>query len=140
MTIAQLQKLVAFAGAACACIVPGIEFSGHGGVTPFHVCVFESMVVPIVWAALSFFLLKNPWKDTAIIALVMIAASVGLGVFGWAFFTELLPAFRRPAKRPVIDLASMEMFCSAMGMLIAGWVFLLSRLSRHGRRLLQTKR
>lgn len=138
LTIAHLMKLVIFTGVACACIAPALELSGLTRVTPFGIVVFESMAIPLAWAMLSLLLVRDgPLKDAVILMLVLIAVSVGLGVFLWLCSAEIFPALmrQRAGSWPADRLTACVVVVGMIVLLSGAWVFLLVRLIRRVREL-----
>lgn len=131
------MKLVVFAGAACACVVPALEFSGNAGATRWDIVALESILMPLVWAILTIIVVKKGvWKDASIIALVLTSLSVVLSLMIWDVVTEILPSYISPqgGEPHVVKLTTVVGIAIIMALLSGLCGFMLAALIRIVRR------
>ncbi len=92
--------------------------------------IFESVAVPLVWAGLSFVLIRRGgWRDRLITGLLLCSTSVALAFACWLFFAYLIPDSIRKSR---VDFSSTALFVLVI-FLMAGAVIFLSLRLRRGR-------
>src|SRR5690348_15605858 len=104
LSLAQAMKLIVFCAAASACVAPMVHLWEAGAIKTTErlafAVIFEAVAVPLVWALLSFILIRRGiWKDRLIAAFLLGSVSVALGfaTYSFIFFTGI---YRSPLGAP----------------------------------------
>jgi hypothetical protein len=97
VTLGQFMKLVIFCAVASACVAPMFHLWRVGVAQGSAVIVLEGVVVPLVLAGLSFFLIRRgPWKEDLIAFLLLCSVSVAFGFAVWLFVFYTIPTYSDP--------------------------------------------
>jgi hypothetical protein len=138
LTILQMVKLVAFFAVALASVAPMLNLWRAGVVSGgtarglVDVALFEAVVVPLVWVALSVVLVRRGgWRDQLITALLLASVSAALGIAAWLLIIYL-PAYCNPNVAPerLLGLASLALHGTVLVTLSAAALYLTMRLRR----------
>jgi hypothetical protein len=132
LSLLQVMKLVAYCAVGSACVAPmwrlwRMGVVGGGTVQGLvSVALFEAIVVPLVWAGLSFILVRRgAWRDGLIFILLLWPVIVALTFAGWMLFAYTIPAYGKPHGT---DAAAISVHAVAIAALVASAVFLSRRL------------
>jgi len=132
LSLLQLLMLVFYCAVGSACVAPmwrlwRLGVFGGGGVQGLiSVAVFEAIIVPLVWAGLSFILVRNgAWRDGLISAMLLSSVSVALAFAGWMLVAYTIPASRKPIGA---EPAALAVHVAAIVALVASALFLSHRL------------
>ncbi len=139
LSLLQVMKLVVFAAVAFACVAPMLHLWQVGVVQAgtatglIVVALFEGIAVPLVWAGLSFALIRRgPWRDRLITAFLLGSVAVALGVGSWLLVAFAIPDFldtSRPADRR-LGVSALALHVGVILALAAAMLFLSLRLRR----------
>jgi hypothetical protein len=134
LSLVQVMKLVVYCAVASACVAPMVQLwrivvvagSLQGLVA---VVLFESVLVPLVWVALSLLLVRRgAWRDGLICTLLLCSVSVALGIASWSLFAYTIPAYGNPFER--VGLSALTLHVMVILTLVAAILWLSFRLWR----------
>ena len=132
LSLYQMMKLVVYCAVGSACVAPmwrlwRLGVVGGGTVNGLiSVALFEAIVVPLVWAGLSFIMVRRgAWRDGLISILLLWPVSVALAYAWWILFAYTIPAYGRPYGT---DAAALAVHIAAIAALTASAAFLSRRL------------
>jgi hypothetical protein len=134
-----MMKLVAFLAVGLACVAPMLNLWRAGVVNGgtaqglVSVALFEAVVVPLVWVALAFVLVRpGGWRDQFITALLLASVSAALGIAAWMLIRYTLPAYGNPnvARESQLGLAPVALHVTVILTLFAAALYLSMRLMR----------
>jgi hypothetical protein len=135
LSLVQLMTLVVYCAVGSACVAPMVRLWQNGVVNGgtlqglVSVALFASVLVPLVWVALSLLVVRRgAWRDGLICALLLCSVSVSLGVASWWFFSYTYPVHGNPFKRLLIVALALHLFVILS--LIASILWLTVRLWR----------
>jgi hypothetical protein len=132
-----MAKLVVFFAVGLACVAPMLNLWRAGVVNGgtaqglIGIALFEAVVVPLVWVALSFVLVRRGvWRDRLITALLLASVSVALGFATWALIGYTIPTYSYPNVAPESrpGLASLALHATVIATLSAAALYLSMRL------------
>jgi hypothetical protein len=98
--------------------------------------LFEAVAVPLVWATLSFVLVRRgPWKVRIIAALLLCSTGVALGFAIWTLASYTIPTFNNPLIAPGnrSGLRELTIHVAVILGLAAASLFLVVRIVRRPR-------
>lgn len=136
-TLFSMMKLVAFWAVGCACVAPMLNLRragaiGGGPTQSFAaLAVWSAVVVPLVWAGLSFSLIRRgAWRDRLILALLLSPVATALVLAIVFLFGYTLAVYNNPNISPEdrIGLPSLALHLATILTLGAAVFFLVSRL------------
>jgi hypothetical protein len=135
LSLVQVMKLVVYCAVASACVAPMVQLwrivvvdagSLQGLVA---VVLFESVLVPLAWVALSLLLVRRgAWRDGLICTLLLCSVSVALGIASWSLFAYTIPAYGNPFER--VGLSALTLHVMVILTLVAAILWLSFRLWR----------
>ena len=132
LSLFQVMKLVVYCAVGSACVAPmwrlwRLGVVGGGSIQGLiSVALFETVVVPLVWAGLSFMLVRRgAWRDGLISTLLLWSVTVALAFAGWMLFAYTIPMYGKPYGT---DTAALAVHVAAITALVASAVFLSRRL------------
>lgn len=146
LTIAQIMKLVVYCAVACACVAPMmrlVKVSGglHGPVGPTGIVgLWAAITVPLVWAGVSFLMIRpGRVRDQIILAFLIIPVGMMLGLGTWMLSQHAM-VFRGWRTRPIhslaVDFGGVVVHFGILLMLGMALVFLAGRLAKGHRPIL----
>jgi len=135
ISLLQMMKLMAFIGAACACVAMMVQipmkFRGDDGEIRwslyFGLAAAELILIPLAWAILALLLVRQGrFKDTLIVLLLLCSVSTLLVIIATILFVDPEP----------MELSVLIILIATILFLLGSAVFLVTRLYRRYRRLL----
>ncbi len=130
LTVGQMMKVVLLWAAAFAAMAPFVAAWRAGGPrSPLLLAIASAFLMPLVMAALSFFLLRRgPWKDRLILIELLVSVTTALGLASF-FAYQFALALRNP-----LSLGPTWSEClglvAAIAALFFAFAFLMNRLIR----------